>query len=584
MTTLLTRIDASQPPAAPVDAESLVTVLGTVYVHIKASDGGDLYLTRFGLPYADLLDVENWGEQEWFTAHRERLEGTSSVYRVPTRTVAGRRLDLVVKNCRVGEDVPIDTHTLEEFINAEFNSPWEEFALVMEMRDSKRGEPDRAIHTQEPLAIYVPPERMQSWQSGRSQSKINRIRAKHPGIDLDILRQYKLIYGWIHGRDIIEALEDIGFADQALQERLAVITRLAIGDLDRKGYVVADMKPAHIIITDAELQQLARVPEYSVPERKAEALHGLVEQGRYAVIDYELLLRTPAFEAEVGSIRRHSYLDDQRDRFTAAPIPEHLRAVEVFGVPYIHGHAESTGGELWVVGRNARLFDYFFPERWRKTPAWKLSDTNEVYYTLTKDHIHLVWKTSRVGELPDPTWDEEYARAVAEHGFNSPFEEFAIAQHLTALGIPTVYVRAIYRTGSDKLEMSGDLRRYESHAHLIGSDGLPLLRQDRNYITLRGYFNGSDAWVASRSGPLCRPVNLVQALAKEVISRTQYHELYDDMLCRLRVVGYDGSLLKHNDMIVAIDAEGALLRSDDGLIQLRLCNFELLRSLTPSRV
>jgi hypothetical protein len=584
MTTLLTRIDANRPPAAPVAAESLVTVLGTVYVHSKASDGGDLYLTRFGLPSAELLDVENWGEHEWFTTHRERLEGTSSVYRVPTRTVAGRQLDLVVKNCRVGEDVPIDTHTLEEFINAEFNSPWEEFALVMEMRDSKRGDPDRAIHTQEPLAIYVPPERMQSWQSGRSQSKINRIRAKHPGIDLDILRQYKLIYGWIHGRDIIEALEDIGFADQALQERLAVITRLAMGDLDRKGYVVADMKPAHIIITDAELQQLARVPEYSVPERKAEALHGLVEQGRYAVIDYELLLRTPAFEAEVGSIRRHSYLDDQRDRFTPAPIPEHLRAVEVFGVPYIHGHAESTGGELWVVGRNARLFDYFFPERWRKTPAWKLSDTNEVYYTLTKDHIHLVWKTSRVGELPDPTWDEEYARAVAEHGFNSPFEEFAIAQHLTALGIPTVYVRAIYRTGSDKLELSGDLRRYESHAQLIGSDGLPLLRQDRNYITLRGYFNGSDSWVASRSGPLCRPVNLVQALAKELIHRTQYHELYEDMLCRLQGVGYDGSLLKHNDMIVAIDAEGALLRNDDGLIQLRLCNFELLRSLTHSRV
>jgi hypothetical protein len=575
--TTTTQLESNLSSAAPVHAESLVTVLGTVYVHTRTSDGGDLYLTRFGLPYADLLDVDNWYEKQWFTAHRERLEGTSSVYRVPTKTVEGRCLDLVVKNCRVGEDVPLDTHTLEEFINAEFNSPWEEFALVMELRDSRRGDPLRFIHTQEPLAIYVPPERMQLWQSGRSQSKINRIRAKHPGIDLDILRQYKLIYGWIHGRNVIEALEEAGFDGKPLQERLAAITTIGIQDLDAKGYVVADMKPAHIIITDEELQRLERAGDHSDPDRKAEALHELVEQGRYAVIDYELLLRTPAFEEEVGSIRRHSYLDDQRDRFTATPIPAHLRAIEVLEVPYVHGHAESTGGQLWVVGRNARLFDYFFPERWRKTPAWKLSDTNEVYYTLTKDHIHLVWKTSRVGELPDPSWDEEYARAVAEVGFNSPFEEFAIAQHLGSLGIPTVYVRAIYMTGSTKLEASGDLRRYESHRHLVGADGLPLLRQDRNYITVRGYFNGSDSWVASRNGPLCRPVNLVQALAKGLVEHDQFHDLFHGMRRRLASVGYDGGLLKANDMIVAVDAEGAVLRGEDGAPQLRLCNFELLR-------
>jgi hypothetical protein len=571
-----TRNDSNRHVVSPVHGEALVTVLGTVYVHSKTSDGGDLYLTRFGLPHADLLDVENWYEPEWFKRHRERLEGTSSVYRVPTKRVGGRSIDLVVKNSRVGEDVPIDTHTLEEFINAEFNSPWEEFALVMELRDSKRGDPTRAIQTQEPLAIYVPPERMQSWQSGRSLSKINRIRARHPGIDLDILRQYKLIYGWIHGQDVIEALEHAGFANQALQERLAVITFMAIGDLDRKGYVVADMKPAHIIIRDSELRNLDDAGGKEDPEQKAKALQALVEEGRYAVIDYELLLRTPIFEEEVGCMRRYSYLDDQRDRFVATPIPAHLEGVEVFGVPYIHGHAESTGGQLWVVGRNARLFDYFFPERWRKTPAWKLSDTNEVYYTLTKDHIHLVWKTSRVGELPDPSWDEDYACAVAASGFNSPFEEFEIAQHLGKLGIPTIYVRAIYMTGSTKLETSGDLRRYESHRQLVSSDGLPLLRQDRNYITLRGYFNGSDSWVEKHTGPLCRPVNLVQALARELIDRAQYQVLYEGMLQQLHDVQYDGSLLRPNDMIVTVDAEGALLRNEAGLPQTRLCNFELV--------
>ena len=87
-----------------------------------------------------------------------RLLGTSSVYRVPTRRVNGTSLDLVVKNCRVGEDVPINTHTLEEFMSAEFNSPWEEFALVMEMGDKQVGQRLKWIRVQRPLAIYVPPQ------------------------------------------------------------------------------------------------------------------------------------------------------------------------------------------------------------------------------------------------------------------------------------------------------------------------------------------------------------------------------------------------------------------------------------------
>src|SRR6266508_2864396 len=113
--------------------KSLVNVLGVVYMHTKTSDGGDLYLTRFAESYLEHFQINNWYEKEWFEGQRVRLRGTSSVYRVPTREVNGKSLDLVVKNCRVGEDVPIDTHTLQEFCDAEFNSPWEEFSLVMEM-------------------------------------------------------------------------------------------------------------------------------------------------------------------------------------------------------------------------------------------------------------------------------------------------------------------------------------------------------------------------------------------------------------------------------------------------------------------
>ncbi len=161
-------------PAAP-PSDQFVEVLGVLYLHQRTADGGDLYLTRFGMAYADLLQIENWYEPEWFQSRRQRLLGTSAVFRVPTREVAGRSIDLVVKNCRVGEDIPVDTQLLREFVNAEFNSPWEEFSLVMEMREGRHGPPALKIEAQEPLAIYVPPERMQEWQTGRSEDRINRM-------------------------------------------------------------------------------------------------------------------------------------------------------------------------------------------------------------------------------------------------------------------------------------------------------------------------------------------------------------------------------------------------------------------------
>jgi hypothetical protein len=297
------------------------------------------------------------------------------------------------------------------------------------------------------------------------------------------------------------------------------------------------------------------------------------------VVDYELLLRTSAYEVYVGETRRHSYLDDVRDRYIATPLPSHLRTQENFGVPYVHGHVESTGGMLWVVGRNARLFDFFLPERWRRTPSWKLSENNEVCYTLTKDHVHIVWKTSRVGEAP-PVYAEKARTALARlNGFNSPFEECAIAQDLNAKGIPTVYIRAVYMAGSQKVERSADARRYRSHRRLLDIDGEPILRREHNYITIRGYYNGSDAWVASQQGQLCRPMDLRQALAKDVIPQPEHDALYRGMLARLQAAGYDGTLLDDNDMLIATMPDGAVERNAAGEIELRICNLELMARL-----
>jgi hypothetical protein len=539
----------ARPDPIPMK-KTLVHVLGIVYVHTKTSDGGDLYLTKFAEPYQEHLSIENWYEKSWFNEHKVRLEGTSAVYRVPTKAVHGESIDLVVKNSRVGEDVPLDTHTLQEYCDAEFNSPWEEFALNDELREGRYGPKDVHVDIQHPMAIYVPPEKMQLWQSGRSRSKINRIRAKHPGIDLDILKQYKLIYLWIHGKSITELFCHIPADDNERNHHVQTMNDRVFEDMKKKGFLVADMKPEHIIISQDDIvhiEQLGWTENPGSLKEQVDMLYHLINRGNYSVVDYELLLRTPEHEDEVKYSRRHSYLDDQRDRFRPTPLPDHLSYAEIFGVPYIYGHAESTGGHLWVVGKNARLFDYFLPERWRKTPVLQMSDMKEIFYTITKDNIHLVWKTSLVGELPAGE-DEEYTN--------------------------TVYIRAIYMTGSIKLEASIDFRKYETHQEFLDSEGNPILQESHNYITIRGFYNGPDHWVAEHEGPLFTPIDLSKVPSKGILDESTCQELLNSVKKKLDNIGYDGSLLKTNDLLLAMGNSGSLMKNDSGEPEAIICNFD----------
>jgi len=559
---------------------ALVNVLGVVYLHRKTEDGGDLYLTRFAESHQEHLKIHNWYEESWFARHRVRLLGTSSVYRVPTRRINGTSLDLVVKHNRVGEDVPLNTHTLQEFMSAEFNSPWEEFALVMEMGDKHVGQWFQWVKVQRPLAIYVPPQRMQAWQSGRSRAKINRIQARHPGVDLDILKQYKLVYEWIRGKNLVEIFEHIKVEMPDLVHHLKTMQKKALDDLTVKGYLMADMKPEHVIIAEddcSRIEGLGGNGDAGAASKQVDLIYHLLEVGKYSVIDYELLFRTPEHEDKVKATRRHCYLDDMKDRLEPTPLPSHLSRTEILGVPYVFGHAESTGGRMWVVGRNARLFDYFLPERWRKTPSLGLSEFNEVFYTVTKDNIHLVWETSRVGEFPaDSKFRPDEIAKIRHHGINSPFEEAAISQDLNSRGIHAVYVRAIYVTGSLKVEMSVDPRRYRSHQDIVDIDGNPVLAAEHNYITIRGYYNGPDEWVPENEDQLLKPVDLVKAVHRNLINKKQSRDYLDMVIARLEKAGYDGSLLKANDLLLAVNARGEIVKDRSGEPDLIICNFETL--------
>ena len=560
----------SLPPEPRADGQP-VSLLGVDYLHLKTSDGGDLYLTEFGRRFREHLRLENWFAPEWFDAKRERLRGTGTVYKVPTRPVNGLSLNLVVKWSRVGELVPLDTMTVNKFIDAEFNSPFEEFALLMELRKGESGPPAIRIRTQQPLAIYVPSKRLQLWQTGRSEHKIRAKISRHPDVEIDILRQYVVVFGWVKGLDAVQAADQFGFRGDAAAEFLARINSLVTHELRQKGYHVIDMKPAHIILR---------------PKWHKALLRDFNGQIAYAVVDYELLERTPEHEQAVRSAHRQAYLTHMARRFdsdSSVPLPEHLRAVNLLGVDYVTGRAESTGGLLWVVGRDPDLFNYFLPERWRRTPKEALSPRNQVFHTCTKDNVHLVWRISRMGDPVRLTNRRADITAARQHGYNCPFEEFALAMHLSRNGIRVIYPRAVYMTGS-KRESPGlplDERRYTTLANLQAIDGAPALRRDFEYIAVWGYWNGPDELLAARDGAFYSSINARYACEKGLISRHMMEELMKAKAAKLAQCGLEDLNLKPDHLLISFDPKGKLVRDTAGKPEVRLCNFEFVRHKLP---
>lgn len=557
------------PRGFPSDAAAL-HMLGVDYSHLKTSDGGDLYLTQYGCAFWRYLLPENWYEREWFAGNRERLQGTSMVYRVPTRPVGGRSLDLVVKFSRVGEEIPMDTFTINKFVNAEFNSPFEEFSFLMELRQGRMGPQTIQIKTQYPLAIYVPSRRLQLWQTGRSEDKIKAKLKKHPGVEIDILRQYVVVFGWVKGLDAAQTADHLGLKGEARTRFMAQANSLVIHELAQKGYQVADMKPEHVILR---------------PQPDGSLLRDRNGQFVYALIDYELLHRTPEHEEAVRSATRKFYLKHMARRFDARvskPLPSHLKAVNVLGVDYIFGHAESTGGLMWVAGKDPDLFNYFLPERWRRTPKRQLSEQNQVYYTRTKDDINLVWRVSRMGDVPSMDGEPASDAVIGEHGYNSPFEEFAIAMDLSRGGVRVVYPRAIYMTGSsrDSDRAMKDHRRFASLNDLLTPEGEPLLRRDRDYITVWGFWNGPDEMLAEDDTRHYKAMDAGEACRRALIDDRTLQALVDLKDRHLRHLGYEDLHPKPDHLLVSFDQEGTMFRDAEGHPDIRLCNFELLREVT----
>ena len=541
--------------------------LGVDYYHFQTVDGGDMYLTEFGIHFWRQMLPENWYAKEWFKENRVRLDGTSTVYRVRTREVEETSIDLVVKFSRVGEMVPLDTFTVTKFIDAEFNSPFEEFSILMELRRGEHGPPGIRIRTQHPLAIYVPTKTLQPWQTGRSEDKIRNILERHPGVEIDIMRQYVVVFGWIKGMDAVETAYHMGLSKSARQRFLSHVNGIVVHELAQKGYRVVDMKPQHVILR---------------PLADGSLLRDHTHQYAYALIDYELLQRTSRHEAEVRREMRKYYFTHMAHRFDEeyeTPVPDHLHREEILGVPYVGGRTESTGGYLWVVGKDPGLFPYFLPERWRRTPRRKLAGEHRVYYTCTKDDINLVWRESRVGDPALKGDSDQRRQAVTEFGYNGPFESVALTLELAEAGIKCIQPRAVYMTGSDRPRATAaqDQRRHEALSHIRTPEGQPVLRPDRDYITVYGFWNGTSDLASAMSGHTRHAVDGEKAVAEGLVKAGVVDTLLEDIRRRLVSLSMEALDLHPDHLLLAFDENDQLVIKEDGQPETRLCNVVLIR-------
>jgi hypothetical protein len=568
-------VDKAKTPEQLVDRpferlppERLVTAFGVEYGHLVLPEGGDLYVTRFGWPWVRQLMPAQWYAGEWYAREGEKLPGaTGQVYHVRTRPVSGRSADLVVKFSRVAQEASVVVETSfpddvppETIAAARFNSPMEEFGLVMELRRGAFGPAGSPLITQRPMAIYAPPEEFPLWQLGRMQSMFQSHSLllaedqEHSvkAIELDIKRIYVLLYGWIKGKDAEQSWISGDITDAEFQ---TLVPRV-VGELKARGFRVLDNKARHFVLRRCKRNgHLMRRPGQDL-------LYGLV--------DFEFLQRTAEHQAQFRTEQQERYRKLQAAVAAQPPVQSHLSSRRIYGVEYVHGSIQD-GGRLWVVGTNYELFDYFLPDRWRRTPRLKLSPDADVFRTRTRDNIHVVYRRSRVGSQPrvDPLTPQ--GRELRAFGYNGPFEEVVIAERLRQLGVPTVFPRAVYRTGhpSTSTAYAQDMRRFQEQEPPDEAGAEAELIPGYDYYTVWSCFRGVGPGLGQTPN---EGVDVEHARAAGMITPAQCQSVSERMNETLGRLGLDHVQIADWDLQVYPLASGELFGDspDDVLATLGL--------------
>ena len=157
-----------------------VKILDIPYRHLIFKSGDEMYITEQGLAvWQHLLPNNFWTDKDWFQANSERQRGSGNVYKIRTKPVELRQLDIVLKWNRMGTDVPGETFDEKSNLeNARFLSPFEEFHLLQELKEGLRNTPG-TFDLQIPLAIFVPFTKEDSVTLGRREYLMSFIQKQH---------------------------------------------------------------------------------------------------------------------------------------------------------------------------------------------------------------------------------------------------------------------------------------------------------------------------------------------------------------------------------------------------------------------
>ncbi len=266
-----------------------VAAFGTEYTRVTTADGGDLWLTKWGLPYQHQLLPEHWLHDGSCARHGERLGfSTGHVYKISV-IAANRRLDFVAKISRLAQRIA--SHGLHWEANEQrtcFPSPFEEIGQLIALRESSA--PANYLFTKRPLGILSPGKRVPTWMLDRVPHEFGMIARRHAadaasrGVPQTVYvepdREYFTLFAWIEGFN----LEQLVAMGRISRSELDVIDRQVRERLTQAGFAVADHKPDHVIV---------RLDSNGVPRRR---------NGRIvaALADFELLAAVSPQSATIG--------------------------------------------------------------------------------------------------------------------------------------------------------------------------------------------------------------------------------------------------------------------------------------------
>lgn len=275
-----------------VPLEYHMNSFGIPYIRNPDTEGGFLYVTRWGWHLLAHLRQENWYTDRKFVKEGRRLRGsTGTVYQFPSSPDNVVPMDLLLKVSRIAEEIPGklagEFPELTVKTSASFNSPFEEFGMVQDLRNSDFGPSELHIRTKRPMAVYCAPRDLPAWQLGRNKSDLRshvrmmeRDQSSQPdGMKVKLMeyRQYFSIFAWVPGLDAQAAMEQGLMSEDELEQ----LSMRVNAELDSKGFRILDNKPKHFIVRQG-------------PDGKLLRYRGAII---YVQVDFELLQRNEAYEA-----------------------------------------------------------------------------------------------------------------------------------------------------------------------------------------------------------------------------------------------------------------------------------------------